>query len=66
MHPVLSPALVHPAFENPAASSGTSLHLASGRAALLQECSDVRPGARPTSPTDVSVLRRTLTRPRWR
>lgn len=66
MHPVRSPALVHPAFENPAASSGTSLHLASGRAALLQECSDVRPGARPTALAEVSVLRRVLIRPRWR
>ncbi|MFF4480890.1 phosphotransferase [Streptomyces melanosporofaciens] len=34
MHPVRRPALVHPAFENPAVSSGTNPHIASGRTAL--------------------------------
>jgi hypothetical protein len=41
MHPVRRPALVHPAFENTAASSGASLRLTSARAALLFD------GARP-------------------
>lgn len=37
MHPVRRPALVHPAFENPAVSSGTNPHIDSGRTALLAE-----------------------------
>ena len=44
MHPVYRSALVHPAFENPAASSDTSAHPAAGRAALLTDGS--RPDAR--------------------
>lgn len=43
MHPVYRPALIHPAFEITPVSSGTRLHLASGRAALLAE------GSRPDS-----------------
>lgn len=44
MHPVRRPALVHPAFENTAVSSGTNPHITSDRAALLAEGS--RPDTR--------------------
>ncbi len=44
MHPVRRPGLVHPAFENAATSSGASLRLTSGRAALLADGS--RPDTR--------------------
>lgn len=44
MHPVRRPALIHPAFENPAASTGASLHIVSGRATLLSDGS--RPDTR--------------------
>jgi hypothetical protein len=44
MHPVRCPALVHPSFENTAAFSGTTPHIASGPAALLADGS--RPDTR--------------------
>lgn len=37
MHPVRRPALIHPAFENTAASSGAEFRLASARAALAAD-----------------------------
>ncbi|MFE3380355.1 NUDIX hydrolase [Streptomyces anulatus] len=61
MRPVRSPALVHPAFEDPAVFPGASLHLASGHAPLLQEhCSNIHhhePGDGPDRITDVVVGR---------
>ncbi len=46
MHPVRRPALVHPAFENTAVSSGTNLHIASPH----------RPARRPLATWVESVL----------